>query len=286
MRIGVIGLGLMGSSLARCLADKVDALVLYNRTREKAERIAAELGAETASSPRDLVSKSDAVILFVSDDEAVLDVVLGDQGVVSGSLEGKRIVNMATITPMTSLRVMRLVEARGGAYIENPVYGSVDAAAGCRLFSIIGCHTDLRAEAEKIAGLYSSGTIYAGEPPAASVLKLALNNIGLALPALLAESLSLLKAWGLSPELLKKASSHLWFGSAVERYWGRIMSPKPPRFRVEMAGKDYVYMARSLAHRGRPAPLSSTIASMYLEASRRYKGGDYPLVARYYMGDE
>ncbi len=284
-RVGIVGTGLMGSGLARCLAGRAVEMRLYNRTRRKAEELAAEIGAVAMASPRELAEASDVIIIFISDDEALMSVLVEENGLLKTDLRGKLVVNMATVTPMASQQAMRLIEERGGRYVENPVYGSVDAARECRLFSIIATRSNTWSDAEELAGMYSAKYMYVGEPPAAMVLKLALNNLGLAFPALLAESLSLLKAWGLDPEILLRASRELWFGAAVERYWGRIMELGETRFRVEMAGKDYMYVARSLAYRGRPAHLSSAIASMYLEAARRYRGRDYPLVARYYMED-
>ncbi|OYT40278.1 MAG: 6-phosphogluconate dehydrogenase [Desulfurococcales archaeon ex4484_58] len=282
MKLGIIGTGLMGSNLARCLASKGFKLVLYNRTRVKAEELAREINASIVDSPLKLVEEVDVAIVFVSGDDALLDIVFGGDGVLYG--RDYILLNASTTTPMTSLRVYELLRDKGIGYVEAPVYGSTSEARECKLLSIIACKQDLRDKVEELARNYSVETIYVGEVPKASVLKLSLNNIGLALPPLIAESLMLLKAWRVDLELFKKVSSKLWFGEVIKRYWARIFEEKPPRFKTWMAGKDYLYIANSLKYKKLPSHLSETLSSMYMEAAQHgLMDKDYPLMVKYYL---
>lgn len=272
----------MGSNLARCLSKRSVELGYYNRTRTKAEALARELGGTVYSSPRELLEKSNLVVVFLATDEALREVVL--EVVRGGVLSGKVFINASTVTPMASLEALEALSTIGVHYVESPVYGSADEARDCKLISIVACEERVFEEYKNVVELYSAKVFYVGKPPKASVLKLALNNIGLALPAILGESLMLLEAWGVDLESFRKISGEIWFGQVLERYWPRILSEKQPRFKVWMAGKDYWYVASSLKARGLPAAISDALSTAYYTAaSGGYMDKDYPLVAKYYM---
>jgi len=273
----------MGSSLAKCLSNKGYQLVLYNRTRVKAEKLAEKMGGVVKDNPLDIVRDVDIAVGFLADDEALYDIVFGSNGLINAD---KRIIfiNASTVTPMTSFRIYTALKDHKVDYLEAPVMGSVDSASECRLLSIVAGEEDVYEEARSVIGSYSFKTYYVGSIPNAMVLKLAINNIGLALPALLAESLSLLEAYGVDLELFRDIVRNLWFGEAVERYWARIFGENPPRFKMELAGKDYWCIASALKAKKMPSSLAETISSMYMIASRNgFSEKDYPLIARYYI---
>ncbi len=283
MMIGVIGVGIMGSNLARCLSGKGVELGLYNRTRSRAEKVAGEVGARVYDSPSRLLGDSDAVVVFVSDDYALRSIAMN----VSRQKYGgeKVFLNASTVTPMASLEAKSIVEESSVVYVEAPVYGSAGEARECRLISIIACNKEEYSKALRVTSLYSAESIYVGEPPRAMAVKLALNNIGLAIPALLAESLMILESWGASIDSFLEIARKLWFGKAVERYWGRIAEEHPPRFRLAMAGKDYWYIASALKAKNLPSTLADALSTLYYTAATHggYGGKDYPQVARFYL---
>jgi len=283
VKIGLIGTGLMGSSLAKCLSNKGYQLVLYNRTRVKAEKLAEEIGGVVKDNPLDVYRDVDIAVGFLADDEALYDIVFGSNGLINAD-ERITFINASTVNPMTSLRIYMVLKDHKVDYLEAPVMGSVDSASECRLLSIVAGEENVYEKARSVIGSYSFKTYYVGSIPNAMVLKLAINNIGLAMPALLAESLSLLKAYGIDLELFRNIVKNLWFGEAVERYWVRIFDEKPPHFKMELAGKDYWYIASALKSKRMPSSLAETISSMYMIASRNgFSGKDYPLIAKYYI---
>jgi len=256
---------------------------IYNRTRERAEKLAEELpGLRVYDSPNKLLRDSDAAIVLVADDEALLSVV---RAITSEEYSNAPLLlNVSTVTPMASLEAMRALRERRVAYSEGPVYGSADEARECRLVSYIACSSDAYERARRVAELYSTRVLYIGEPPRASVLKLALNNIGLSVPALLAESLALLRAWNIEETLLLEASGGLWFKPVIERFWQRVFAEKPPRFTVKLAVKDYSYIEKALLEKGVNPVVSTAIRKIYEEASRAgYSEKDYPRAAYYFL---
>ncbi len=283
MKIGVIGTGLMGSNLARCLVSKGYEVILYNRTKAKAKELAREINGVVVDSPREALDEAEAAIAFISDDEALYDIVFQENGLIY-SRPNTVFINASTVTPMASMRVYKVLRNKGIGYVEAPVYGSTSEACECRLLSIVAAEKPVYDRVKQVIETYSFKTYYIGEIPKAMALKLALNNIGLALPALMAESLALLEAWGVELELFKEVSENLWFGEAIKRYWPRIMEEKPPRFKTWMAGKDYWYIASTLKAKKLPSYLAETLSSMYMNASKHgYDNKDYPQITRYYI---
>lgn len=284
MNIGIIGTGLMGSSLARCLARRGVSLGYYNRTIGKAEKLAMELGGFVYTSPTELLEHSDAVITFIDTDESLIEVSSSINLTQTHGIEKKVFINASTITPMASIIVKNLLKNSNVEYVEAPVYGSTDEAAECRLLSMVACKPDAFNIYENVIKLYSYKTIYVGEVPRALVIKLALNNIGLSIPAILAESLMLLESWSVEIDIFQTIISEIWFGRLIERYWSRILEEKPARFKTRLAAKDYAYMSKSLKVKGLPAILSDAFTSLYSLASLgEYSEKDYPQVAKFFM---
>jgi len=283
MLTGIIGTGLMGSSLTKCLVNRGYSVIVYNRSRWKAEKLREQLGVKVADNPKELLDQTKIAIAFISGDNALYDIVFGNNGA-SMANNGSVLVNASTVTPRASLRVYRYLKRHGINYVEAPVYGSTSEAMECKLLSIVAGEESVYRNIYCLLKDYSSKIYYVGEIPKASVIKLALNNIGLALPALLAESLLLLGAWNTDPEIFREVAGNLWFGKAIERYWNRIMGERLPRFKVWMAGKDYWYVAQSLKEKRLPSNLCEALSSMYMQAAvHGYMDKDYPLIARYYI---
>ncbi len=97
--VGFIGLGIMGSRQAANLAKAGYELTVFNRTRERAEEWVAEHGGEVADSPREVAERSDVVITMVVDGPQVEEMLLGENGAVSGAREHTLFVDMSTIAP-------------------------------------------------------------------------------------------------------------------------------------------------------------------------------------------
>ena len=121
-KIGFIGLGIMGHPMAKSLIEAGYDLVLYNRTREKAEELAGE-GAEAAGSPREVAEKSDIIITMLPDSPQVREVVSGESGVLEGIKEGSLVVDMSTISPVVTEELAAQIEEKGATMLDGPVSG-------------------------------------------------------------------------------------------------------------------------------------------------------------------
>ncbi len=282
-RVGIVGAGLMGSSTAKCLARKGHDILVYNRTRSKAEKLCKEIGCKVVNYPREL-GDVDYILVFVLDDNALLNIVFSKEGLINIENEDIIIVNASTITPMTSELVYRVLRDKGITYVEAPVYGSVDEALNCSLLSMVSCEEKSYEKAVEVIKEYSFETIYVGEIPKAMALKLALNNIGLSMPPIIGESLAMLEAYDVPLDIFLNISSKLWFGKILERYLDRIMKPsKHVRFTTRGASKDYRLITKTLITNNYPSIISSALMNYYSAATKKYGGEDYPKAAKWIL---
>ena len=124
MSLGFIGLGNLGKAIATRLTEMGENLVVYNRTKSKVEN----LGYEIVDSPKDLAKKCDVILLCLFDSPAVENVLSGKNGLLSGDLKGKTIIDLSTNHYDDVVRFHKLVNDSGADYLENPVFGSVAPA--------------------------------------------------------------------------------------------------------------------------------------------------------------
>lgn len=195
MKIGFIGLGSLGSAIAGRLASCGHELLVWNRTREKAEAS----GFPVADSPADLVSRSEVVCLCLFDSTAVRDVLSREDGICSVDLSGKVVVDFTTNHYKEVVAFYDLCRARGGEYLESPVLGSVVPASKGELTVVVSGNEDAfkRVEAPLLSCI-GAHIFYLGEPGLASKMKV-VNNLTLGVfMAAIAEALAVGEAAGIS----------------------------------------------------------------------------------------
>jgi 3-hydroxyisobutyrate dehydrogenase-like beta-hydroxyacid dehydrogenase len=124
LRVGFVGLGIMGSRMAANLAGAGHELVVATRTPGKAEAWAAEHGAEAVATPAELAARSDIVVTMVVDGAQVRDALLGASGVARGGHDDLLCVDMSTIAPADARRIGEALAERGLRFVDAPVTGS------------------------------------------------------------------------------------------------------------------------------------------------------------------
>src|SRR5919202_5248579 len=135
-KVGFIGLGIMGGPMARNLMGSGYELVLYSRTREKAEELAADRAAEAADNPREVAGACDVVITMLPDSPEVAEVLAGEDGVLEGIEEGSLLIDMSTISPVVTRELAAKAKQRGASMLDAPVSGG-DAGAKKGTLSIM-----------------------------------------------------------------------------------------------------------------------------------------------------
>ncbi len=127
MNVGFIGLGTMGTPMARNLLEAGFALTVHNRMRSREEPL-AELGAQRAATPAEAASETDVVVTIVSDTSDVGHVLFGPGGVVERAREGAVVVDMSTISPDATRGFGERLAERGVRYVDAPVSGGSEGA--------------------------------------------------------------------------------------------------------------------------------------------------------------
>ncbi|WP_428699100.1 NAD(P)-dependent oxidoreductase [Stappia sp.] len=199
MRVGFAGLGRMGEPMARNLAAAGHALTLWNRTPEKAERLAAELGCEAVSRPVDLTGSSDVVVTMLADDASSEAVHFAAHGLFAAP-GAKVFLEMGTMSPD---HVRRLVEGASGEarVIDAPVSGATQAAAAAQLMIMAGCAAEEAEPLWPVLEALGRRTICLGERGAGAAMKLAVNSMIHGLNQSLAEAMALAGAAGIAPDM-------------------------------------------------------------------------------------
>jgi len=145
MVIGIAGLGRMGAAIGARLLEVGHQLVIWNRTAAKVKAL-ADAGATVAASPSELASGVEAVITILIDAAAIDEVYGGPKGLLAGDVKGKLFIDMSTVRPATALALAVKVRAKGAAFAECPVGGSVGPARQGKLLGVMGAEA---ADAER-----------------------------------------------------------------------------------------------------------------------------------------
>jgi 3-hydroxyisobutyrate dehydrogenase-like beta-hydroxyacid dehydrogenase len=236
---GFVGLGLMGEPMARNLVRAGFPLTVYNRTRDKSAQLEAD-GASVGASLREVGERSEVVVLMVSDDAAVADVLFGADGVVSGLAEGGVIVDMSTTSTEAMEETGRRLGEHGIALVDAPVFGSTEPAATGELWAVVGAEPGdlerVRPTLEAMCGrIFALGPVGAG-----SSMKVAGNLIVTGMLTLLAESLSMGERRGLDRAQMLEVVAAIDFASPLYTAKGTqvIDGDFAPRFPLKHALKD------------------------------------------------
>src|SRR6186997_2757069 len=140
-RVALIGLGLMGSGMARRLLGAGFPLAVYNRSPERAAPLGAE-GARVAASPREAALDAEVILSMVADDAASRAVWLGEDGALAGAARGAVLVDCGTLTVGWIEELSRAAAAAGCSLLDAPVTGSKPQAAAGELLFLVGGSAD------------------------------------------------------------------------------------------------------------------------------------------------
>ncbi len=241
-RVALIGLGLMGSGMARRLLAAGFRLSVYNRGREKSAALAAE-GAHAAATPGEAASRADVVVSMVADDKASRAVWLGDDGALAGANRGSVLVESSTLTVGWIEELAREAAARGLELLDAPVTGSKPQAAAGELTFLVGGSASALEIARPVLAAMSKAIVHVGPIGRGALLKLVNNFMCGVQAAALGEALALIEGSGLDRD---KALQVLTTGAPgsplVKTLAGRMTARDyTPNFVLRLMAKDLGY---------------------------------------------
>lgn len=262
MRVAWVGLGAMGEPMARRLHRAGMLQAVWNRTRGRAEALAAELGCAAPESLEELARGAEAVALCVSADADVLEVIAA---LTPGLRAGALVIDCSTISADTARRVAADLDARGVAFLDCPVSGGVEGARAGTL--AIMCGGDAAAYGRARPALEALGTtITHFGPSGAGQAAKATNQIMCAgIIRAVAEAMAFAKAQGLPleplVETLGRGAGSSWY--FVNRAPFMIRGSYPPGFRVRLHRKDLLICREMAARFGVALPVVEDVLADY-----------------------
>ena len=270
MKIGFIGLGIMGSRMAANLQKGGHPLVVFNRTREKAESLLAE-GVGWADSPAELASQVEVVFTMLAHPAAVEEAALGQAGFLSRLAPGQMWIDCSTVNPSFSRKMAAESQAHRIRFLGAPVSGSKNMAAVSKLTFLVGGEAGDLETCRSLLACMGNRIIYCGGQGMGASLKMVMNQLLGTVMAAFAEGLVLGESLGLSRESLFEA---LLSGPAAAPFLsvkrGRIESGdfKHADFPLQWMQKDLQLATVSAYETGVPMPVTNVAKEIYHFASR------------------
>jgi 3-hydroxyisobutyrate dehydrogenase-like beta-hydroxyacid dehydrogenase len=274
MKVGLIGLGNMGSGMAAKLLKGGHEVTVYNRTSSKAQALVAQ-GARYAAQPADACS-GDAVITMLADDSAVESVVFGDAGVIASLRQGRVHISSSTISVALSQKLAAAHAAVGQRFLSAPVFGRPDAAAAGKLFVVVAGAPDTIAECMPLFEAIGQKTfLFGNNPPDANLVKLSGNFLISSVIEALGEALALVGKAGLDQHQYVDFLTSTLFDAPVYKVYGGLIADKkfePAGFAAPLGFKDNRLVLAAAETLRVPLPLASLIYNRFLSLLAR--GGE------------
>ena len=269
--VGFIGLGIMGKPMAENLIEAGYDLVVYNRTREKAEELD---GATVAGNPREVAEQSDIVITMLPDSPQVEEVLAGEGGVFEGVGDGVLLVDMSTISPVVTEELSEKARERGASMLDAPVSGGdVGAIEGTLSIMAGGSEEDFE-RARPLFEVMGGTVTHVGPVGTGQVVKAA-NQIVVALTIeAVSEALVLGSKGGVAPEkILDVLGGGLAGNKVMEVKREKMLSHSfDPGFRVELHHKDLGIALAAGREYGVTLPVTAVVDQMLQDLKTRERG--------------
>jgi 3-hydroxyisobutyrate dehydrogenase len=279
VKVGVAGLGRMGSAIAKRLIDVGHDVVVWNRDAEKVRPL-ADHGAAVAASPRELADRADLTITILTD-AAAIDAVYGSaSGLLAGDVTGKLFVEMSTVQPDTERLLADKVRARQASLLECPVGGTVGPALSGKLLGFAGGTQEDFARAKPVLDQLCRRVDLLGPVGAGSSMKLAINLPLAVFWQSFGEAYALVGHLGLDPAWVVELFAETSGGPNVLRARGGAVAnalqskdPGSATFDCDSIRKDLRTMIAEGKTLGFALPLAQQTLGVFDQASGEGWGG-------------
>lgn len=272
MKIAFLGLGNMGSHMARHLLRAGHDLTVWNRTPSKADELRAE-GAKAGKSAGETAKDAEAVVTMLADDGAIDAAVLQSQGVLDHLPKGAVHISMSTISVAQSKKLAEEHGKRGHQYIAAPVFGRPEAAEAGKLFIVAaGDKAAIERYKPLLETLGQRVFVIGDRPEMANVVKLSGNFLIASVIESLGEAIALTRKYGVDPhEYVEFLTSTLFAAPVYKTYGGIIADEKyqPAGFKLRLGLKDVRLALAAAEAVDAPLPFASVIRDHILTGIAR-----------------
>lgn len=264
MRVGVIGLGIMGAPMARNLLKAGHAVTVCGRTPARVASL-VEAGAASASSPAALAAAVDAVLTCLPDTPDVESVFQSPDGVLAGASPGLLAIDMSTIAPAAARALAERCARADVAFLDAPVSGGEVGAVAGTLSIMVGGAADAVERARPVFAAVGRQVTHMGASGQGQMTKLVNQVVGATTLAAVAEGLTLAAHAGLDPAAVIQAVG----GGAASSWQLTTLGPRlqrgdfAPGFMVRLQQKDLRLALRAAADLGVPLPTTALVHQLF-----------------------
>ena len=266
MKVGLIGLGHMGTGMAANLLKAGHDVTVYNRTRTKVEALVAQ-GAKAAAGVSD-ACRGDAVITMLANDDAVERVVFGDGGIIGSLPTGAPHISSSTISVALSEKLEAAHAKAGQRFVAAPVFGRPDVAAAGQLFVIAaGGRDTLDALAPLFDAIGQKTFVVSGTPKSANLVKLSGNFLIASVIESLGEAMALVGKGGVDRRQYLDILTSTLFDAPVYKTYGGLIADgtfEPAGFAAPLGYKDIRLTLAAAEDLRVPLPLASLLRDRFL----------------------
>ncbi len=263
-KIGYIGLGLMGKSIARNILKAGFAVVVHNRSQAAVDELVAE-GADSAASPAEMAARVDIVFTNLPDSPDVEKVVLGPGGILEGARPGLIVVDNSTIKPATARKIAAALAEKGIHWLDAPVSGGDIGARNGTLAIMVGGSAEVLEAVRPVFEAMGKTITHVGDAGAGQIAKAANQIMVAAQMVAMSELMVFARKAGADPQKVVEAIR----GGAAQCW---TLDVKPPRifsgnrqpgFKAYMQAKDLNIVMETAREYGAPLPSCAVDAQLY-----------------------
>ena len=283
MKIGIVGLGMLGNAVTLHLLDSGFEVTVFNRSKDKTTQ-AKEKGATVVDSPREVAKNSDLVIIVVKDGDAVKQVAFGEDGVIKGKNDKLIVADMSTIDPSESKNISEKFLEYNIHKLDIPVMGGPNVAISGDLVMMGSGNKASFDECKRVFEKIANKVFYLGEKGVAHSIKLAMNLQITMLALALSEGITLVKKSDVDPKIFLKILNSTYFktGMSENKAFKMIDGKYDPTFTLENLKKDITTMTSAAKSLGVELPMIQKAEEVYGNAVREGLGGiDYTGIVEY-----
>lgn len=263
MKIGFIGLGIMGKPMSKNLIKAGYSLIVLDRGKDDIKEL-VEAGAETAASPKEIAQRSNVVITMLPNSPHVREVALGNNGLIEGAKEGLVLIDMSSIAPLASQEISKVLAKKGVKMLDAPVSGGEPKAIDGTLSVMVGGDKATFDQYYDAMKAMAGSVVHTGDIGAGNVTKLA-NQVIVALNiAAMSEALALATKAGVEPGLVYQAIRGGLAGSTVLDAKAPMILDRnfEPGFRIDLHIKDLANALDTSHGLGAQLPLTAQVMEM------------------------
>jgi 3-hydroxyisobutyrate dehydrogenase len=274
MHVGIAGLGRMGGNMALRLREVGHDVTVWNRTPDKLKP-ALEAGCKAAASPKAVAEAAEAMITILTNKDSIAQVYEGPDGILSGTIAGKLVIEMSTVQPETEIALAAKVRAKNAAFLECPVGGTTGPARQGKLLGVAGGARVDFDRAKPLLDQLCRRADLVGDVGAGSAMKLALNLPLLVYYQALAEACTIVDRFNVDKKWMMEFLSETSGGPNVLKNRGPAIAgvfdgkdPGPVTIDIDGMVKDLRTMTSEAAVSGAKLPVAEAAIAVYEQARK------------------